>query len=232
MPTIMGFKPINGPAKIYPAAPSQAPVPAGESVRQPPAQAPGLTFTSSSDSHSASPPSPFLNRGIGTGHTPLPSSAPARAPADAPVPAPEPIAFSAPVPVRQGPSHAPPPLPRSFASISGPSSVSALNPEHTRVPLPDSAPASAPAAPHPVSPRAAARTPPPVVASVCQSESKKRVKCEICLQFHDHKNIADHRKVHKIYDSEGGPAYPCMQCKKHPEKCWVAKKPETMGTYA
>ncbi|RBR23233.1 uncharacterized protein FIESC28_03975 [Fusarium coffeatum] len=89
-----------------------------------------------------------------------------------------------------------------------------------------------PPPPTPVTPaRAPAQAPAPARPSAAPKPPRLR-KCDDCGDTFSYKNIADHRKVHKMLGDEGGLARPCKQCKNHPERCYVAIHPEKLNTYA
>ncbi|KAI1069384.1 hypothetical protein LB507_008756 [Fusarium sp. FIESC RH6] len=88
--------------------------------------------------------------------------------------------------------------------------------------------------PTPVTPargRTRERAPAPAPPSATPGR-RTRVLCKECNRCFGYKNIADHRKLHKMLGDEGGRARPCKQCKEHRKQCYVAIHPKTVNTYA
>ncbi|KAJ4139821.1 hypothetical protein NW768_001166 [Fusarium equiseti] len=102
---------------------------------------------------------------------------------------------------------------------------------------PPSPPPATPAMPPPPPPTPATSAPAPApapapVRTSASSRTCKWRKCPDCHESFSYKNIADHKKVHRMLRGEGGLARPCNQCKKHPERCYVAIHPEQLNTYS
>ncbi|KAJ4254449.1 hypothetical protein NW762_010047 [Fusarium torreyae] len=83
---------------------------------------------------------------------------------------------------------------------------------------------------------AVAQTPAPAPAPAPEVRAKpsksSAAQCERCLEYFSKKNIADHRKVHKLEDQGVAVPRPCNNCRILDSNCIVAEHPQDLNTYS
>ncbi|KAL6918150.1 hypothetical protein FSHL1_009581 [Fusarium sambucinum] len=122
------------------------------------------------------------------------------------------------------------PLPRPCPRSSSPRPYPTPSQSPALAPAPSPAPVPVPA-PAPAQTQTPAQTPAQTPSPPSEPKKRPDRRCEDCNNTFSYKNFADHRKVHQLEGVEGVRAWPCEQCKKHPEGCRVAINPIKLGTY-
>ncbi|KAM0351888.1 hypothetical protein ACHAPU_002402 [Fusarium lateritium] len=143
------------------------------------------------------------------------------------------VPFPAPDPT---PTPSPELAPRITDAIVSPAAGPSAGPIAVPVPAPLPSPVASPEATPILDPAPNPAAPvfgPAAIAPAANAPPKSKVSCGTCQRRFNHKNIADHRKVHRMEGDEGDDALrPCAHCSHRNKKCRVPKQPKDFNTYS